>query len=965
MVFSSSATFNQSLSCDRIQIESWVDALFRYAEDYVQLRCFYDKGEIRDGTPLQPWRSVRADDPKALIDVATEVATLAANHAQRVVFAPPVCTFMTPYTGAASGREQDISEGLAISTEIDNGSPMVGLGKLSAILGVPTVVLRSGGLIADPETGEIEEKLHVHWRLTEPTRTPDDYAILKECRRLAKLIADGDGSNVPAVHPVRWAGSWHRKAEPRMAVGEFQPDREVELRFALDALREAVPTDQREPRQAEKLRSHVDRGPAGAAADYLDILSALQEIPNNDLPYESWKQIGGAIWHGTGDTPKGQAAFHGFSEKSRKYDPAGTEQAWRQLCDCPYTQITVGTLYHLAREHNPNWLSPSIRRKNRERLEQQVHDSLFNPPDEPTEEQEHMNTTQTDRTHQLIDELAHLEKTEFYIRLPDAAHELAWKEKRVEEAVRDRRAMLKQTERDAKGQAQAASRTGLRLHIGSDAEIAERVRDDMLADDNLYVHSEGSFYHWTGQVWSEVEDADIEERFVLRYDGAHYGERGTIRLNQSHTKSIMKFLIQKMAIKDFFASRPAGINVANGFIAFDDNGNYTLVPHSPAQLSRNMLTAEYVPGFNGVPPGSLLGTFLHRMFRFDDDAVEKAKVIQEISGSALMGVRKKWQPQPKCIIMHGRTANNGKTETLAVIESLTGGMCSHVGAHQFNERNIVIRLRGALLNTASELTTAQAIASDLFKAAVTCEPLHGKLLYENIVEFRPQAQHVFASNRLPPFAGGLDRGCRRRLLLLEFLRTIPPDEIIPDVANKIIEREFDLLLAWAVEGSARLIRQKGFTVPPSSVEALENWVHDTDPVVAWVRERVIKLEEEDMEPNWTGYKPSYAIDSFYRWAEERHYEKRYLPKLAEFCARMGDLFPGCKRNGRTSRFRDIKIMDTDPPDDADIEAELRQEPGPCEQALMKFLTTHQGTPPSASERASGSYSWDGKEGDRR
>ena len=46
------------------------------------------------------------------------------------------------------------------------------------------------------------------------------------------------------MHPIRWPGSWHRKAEPRLCVIETaDPDREIVLELALEALEAATPAE--------------------------------------------------------------------------------------------------------------------------------------------------------------------------------------------------------------------------------------------------------------------------------------------------------------------------------------------------------------------------------------------------------------------------------------------------------------------------------------------------------------------------------------------------------------------------------------------------------------------------------------------------------------------------------------------------------------------------------------------------
>jgi hypothetical protein len=83
----------------------------------------------------------------------------------------------------------------------------------------------------------MEDKLHVYWRLKAPAQGAD-LPKLKEARRLATKIVGGDPTNVPAVHPIRWPGSWHRKKAPRLCqIAELNSEREVDLEVAFAALK--------------------------------------------------------------------------------------------------------------------------------------------------------------------------------------------------------------------------------------------------------------------------------------------------------------------------------------------------------------------------------------------------------------------------------------------------------------------------------------------------------------------------------------------------------------------------------------------------------------------------------------------------------------------------------------------------------------------------------------------------------
>jgi Virulence-associated protein E len=180
------------------------------------------------------------------------------------------------FKNKARAREQDIASGLALSVECDE-HPQQARAQLEKLLGAATVVISSGGRWTpedrrDPRAGKHflhpratfdelegraeqlcfddftngsgeEDKLHLHWRLAHPAQG-GDLAKLKQARDLAARIVGGDPSNKPVCHPIRWPGSWHRKAEPRLCqIAALDVDREIDLDAALAALKAAAPPE--------------------------------------------------------------------------------------------------------------------------------------------------------------------------------------------------------------------------------------------------------------------------------------------------------------------------------------------------------------------------------------------------------------------------------------------------------------------------------------------------------------------------------------------------------------------------------------------------------------------------------------------------------------------------------------------------------------------------------------------------
>lgn len=222
------------LAADTAQIARFVHALFRYADpdSIVALRSFFD-----DASSVHQMGLCRIGDGlEGLVAAATEQATRCAQHPRPVVFCPPVATFAE----GPQAREQDLVNGLALSVECD-AAPNDARARLEWLLGPATLVVRSGGHWINDQTGEVQDKLHLHWRLNEPTRDAAAHAALKQARSLAACLVGGDRSNAPPVHPIRWPGSWHRKASPRLAVIIAESDAELDLDDALERLANASP----------------------------------------------------------------------------------------------------------------------------------------------------------------------------------------------------------------------------------------------------------------------------------------------------------------------------------------------------------------------------------------------------------------------------------------------------------------------------------------------------------------------------------------------------------------------------------------------------------------------------------------------------------------------------------------------------------------------------------------------------
>jgi AAA domain len=223
------------LKPDKEALRNFVYTMFRHAgnEGYASLRSFVE-GDTKSFriTPVG-----LGGGPGFLCEAAADDAYRAANASERVVFCPPLAIFLHP----DNAKQSNLLAGLALSVECDERARNA-VATLEQLLGPATAIVHSGGCWTDPETGQAEDKLHIHFRITGSARGPEALTKLKRARELATAIVGGDPSNVPVVHCIRWPGSWHRKSDPKpCAFGTLNPDAEIDLDTALAALEAAAP----------------------------------------------------------------------------------------------------------------------------------------------------------------------------------------------------------------------------------------------------------------------------------------------------------------------------------------------------------------------------------------------------------------------------------------------------------------------------------------------------------------------------------------------------------------------------------------------------------------------------------------------------------------------------------------------------------------------------------------------------
>ncbi|MDN2582946.1 AAA family ATPase [Aquibium sp. ELW1220] len=203
-------------------ITAFLDMVFGYCEGLVPIRSFIDKGQGYNGRPHNIW--VEANE--ALPDKMATFAHWASREGAAV--------YVIPGTVAAAGQAgaDHVVQMQTVVVDLDTGDIAAKRAHLEKHLGLPTMVVESGGITLDGQ-----HKCHVWWKLSEPVEASD---IARVCRLRGDIAAKvgGDMHFRSAHQPIRVAGSVYYKNSLKTLVRIVEPNAQIE--FHLDEFAQAV-----------------------------------------------------------------------------------------------------------------------------------------------------------------------------------------------------------------------------------------------------------------------------------------------------------------------------------------------------------------------------------------------------------------------------------------------------------------------------------------------------------------------------------------------------------------------------------------------------------------------------------------------------------------------------------------------------------------------------------------------------
>ena len=292
------------------------------------------------------------------------------------------------------------------------------------------------------------------------------------------------------------------------------------------------------------------------------------------------------------------------------------------------------------------------------------------------------------------------------------------------------------------------------------------------------------------------------------------------------SKPALAFKAENLDANPFDLNTPAGIvNLTTGQIR----------PHERAAYCSQITQAA--PDDQGA---EMWGTFLDTI---TCGQKEISSFLQQVAGMSLIGE----VYQEGIIIAYGG-GRNGKSTYFNALGAVLGDYTGHIDVKTMttdrqNKGASLATLRGKRLVITGELEEHQRLSVSTLKQISSTDAIRVEEKYRQPEDILPSHTLVRSTNHLPR-DGSTDGGTWRRLIVVPFNATIPEEKGIQNYGDVLAREAGGAILAWAIEGAVRFVRN-GFRldVPQSVKEATEAYQEREDWLSNFIQERCIR------EPN--------------------------------------------------------------------------------------------------------------------
>lgn len=373
--------------------------------------------------------------------------------------------------------------------------------------------------------------------------------------------------------------------------------------------------------------------------------------------------------------------------------------------------------------------------------------------------------------------------------------------------------------------------------LGNARRLVNRFGDHM-----RYCHETGKWLLWDGKRWETDKSHRVRK---LAFEVVHdiYQEAADA------TSDKQRMELAQWAVQSESANRitamvslaqafvPVGVdeldqhpylfNIQNGVL---DLRSGKLMPHDPAYLITKMAPVKY----DRKAKCPTWETFLNRIMDDDTDVIQ---FLKRFSGYSMTGE----VSEHALIFLYGSGAN-GKSTFLNTLMYLFGDYGQPTDPDLLLSKNGeahptgVADLRGARMAVTNEIEDGRRLAENLVKQLTGGDRLKARFMRQDFFSFSPSHKLWMAGNH-KPIVRGQDDGIWRRIKMVPFQVTIPPEERDKNL-EKSLRGEASGILQWAIEGAVEWYAA-GLEIPEKVSAAVAEYRHEQDNLADFLDEMCV------------------------------------------------------------------------------------------------------------------------------
>lgn len=204
--------------------------------------------------------------------------------------------------------------------------------------------------------------------------------------------------------------------------------------------------------------------------------------------------------------------------------------------------------------------------------------------------------------------------------------------------------------------------------------------------------------------------------------------------------------------------------------------------------------------------------------------------LQMLAGMAAVG-----KVYEEGLVISYGPGGNGKSTFFGALAAVLGDYAKAINADVMvsstygkTDQTYIAALRGVRLAVLGETEEYAALSIAQMKKITSTDTISARSLYKDPIEFVPTHTSIMHTNHLPRL-GSMDGGTIRRIAVAPFPATLPPERVITNYKDQLVQECGGAILQWIIDGSKMFYeRDCKLPKPECVIKATSDYIDTED-----------------------------------------------------------------------------------------------------------------------------------------